>query len=154
MFTPILRRLLPTILCLALWPIPVLSQAQDNPELVIAHSRDRPSSLWSGLDATVEEIERDGRVSIFKLHERRGTKGAGGRFFICTMVFLTKRRGYVHYINGESDDGRTVVIFLKEHDEDIQAIIDDGYSEYKFDERASVEDYTQVQKFCVLAVNQ
>ena len=123
-------------------------------ELFVAHSRDNPSVWWHhGLDATFEETQRDGRVSIFKLHKRRGTEGAAGRFFICTVLSLAKKRGYVNYSIAETIDGRDVVIFLKEHDEDIQAIIDSGYREYEFDERAGAADIAMVEEMCAAAAN-
>ena len=124
-------------------------------ELFVAHSRDNPSVLWHhGLDATLEETQRDGRVSIFKLHKRRGTEGAEGRFFICTVLSLAKQRGYVNYSIAELIAGRIVVIFLKEHDEDIQAIIDSGYREYEFGERAGAEDIAMIEEMCAAAAKQ
>ncbi len=123
-------------------------------ELFVANSRDNPSRLWAGLDATVEETQRDGRVSIFKVHRRGGGEAAAGRFFICTVLLLAKQRGYVSYSNAKPIDGRSVVIFLKEHDEDILALIDSGYREYEFFERVGAEGWATLEKLCAAAGTQ
>ena len=120
--------------------------------LFVAHSRDNPSRLWAGLDATVEETQRDGRVSIFKDHiHAGGTAGNAGRFFICTMFSLAKQRGYVSYMNANPIDGRLVVIFLEKYDEDIQAIIDSGYREYEFFRRLGAKEVAQLEQLCAAA---
>lgn len=124
-------------------------------ELFVANSRDNPSRLWAGLDATVEETQRDGRVSIFRVHDGGGSGvGAAGRFFVCTVLLLAKQRGYVSYSNAKPIDGRSVVIFLKEHDEDIQALIDSGYREYEFFERVGAEGWATLEKLCAAAGTQ
>ena len=124
-------------------------------ERFVAHSRDNPSQLWAGLDATVEETQRDGRVSIFKIHiHAGGTAGNAGRFFICTVLSLAKQRGYVFYSNAKPIDGRHVVILLKEYDEDIQAIIDSGYREYEFFERAGAKAVALLEQLCADAAKQ
>jgi hypothetical protein len=121
-------------------------------ELFVAHSRDNPSRLWAGLDATVEETQRDGRVSTFKIHIHAGGRGANaGRFFICTMFSLAKQRGYVSYMNANPIDGRHVVIFLEKYDEDIQAIIDGGYREYEFFRRPGAKEVAQLEQLCAAA---
>ena len=124
-------------------------------ELFVAHSRDNPSPLWADLDATVEETQRDGRVSIFKVHRHRRVVGAAdGRFFICTVLLLAKQRGYVNFSNAEPIDGRSVVIFLKEHDEDVQGLIDSEYREYEFFERVDAEGFALLEQLCVTATSQ
>ena len=124
-------------------------------ELFVAHSRDTPSRLWADLDATVEETQRDGRVSIFKIHKHRRVVGAAdGRFFNCTVLLLAKQRGYVNFSNAEPIDGRHVVIFLKEHDEDVQGLIDSEYREYEFFERVDAEGFALLEQLCVTATSQ
>lgn len=135
--------------------------------LFVARSQDKPSRLWAGLDATVEETQRDGKVSIFKNHIHAGATAANyGRFFICTMFSLAKQRGYVSYMNADPIDGRHVVIFLEKYDEDVQAIIDSGYREYEFygrrgakkkavqlavSERLNAEEVAQLEQLCAAA---
>ncbi|MCH8096889.1 MAG: hypothetical protein IID53_07405 [Proteobacteria bacterium] len=80
--------------------------------------------------------------------------GAAGRFFVCTVLLLAKQRGYVSYSNTNPIDGRSVVIFLKEHDEDIQALIDSGYREYEFFERVGAEGWATLEKLCAAAGTQ
>ena len=123
-------------------------------ELFVAHSRDNPSGLWAGLDATVKETQRNGRVSIFKInkHKRGGGIGAEGRFFICTVLLLAKQRGYVGYSNAKPIDGHIVVIFLNEYDEDIQALIESGYREYEFFKRVDSEGFAMLEKVCAKAL--
>ncbi len=70
------------------------------------------------------------------------------------MMSLAKQRGYVNYSIAETIDGRDVVIFLKEHDEDIQAIIDSGYREYEFSERAGAEVIATLEELCAAAAKQ
>lgn len=120
--------------------------------LFVARSQDNPSPLWTGLDATVEETHKDGRVSIFKIHEHAGrTPGNAGRFFICTMFSLAKQRGYISYRNANPIDGRHVVIFLEKYDEDIQAIIDNGYREYEFFGHLGAKEVARLEQMCALA---
>jgi len=120
--------------------------------LFVARSRDNPAPLWAGLDATVEEIQKDGRVSIFKMHEHAGVSpGNAGRFFICMMFSLAKQRGYVSYMNANPIDGRLVVIFLREYDEDVQAIIDNGYREYEFFGRLGAKEVALLGQMCSAA---
>ena len=120
--------------------------------LFVARSQDNPGRLWAGLDATVEETQRDGRVSIFKIHIHAGGRGANaGRFFICTMFSLAKQRGYVSYRNADPIDGNLVVIFLEKYDEDVQAIIDSGYREYKFFRPMVAKEVAQLEQLCAAA---
>ena len=176
------RRKLVIALCVNALTAPLVTFAQQQPAkpfvqeaskeasaagLFVAHSQDNPSRLWAGLDATVEETQRDGRVSIFKIHIHAGGRGANaGRFFICTMLSLAKQRGYVSYMNADPVDGRHVVIFLEKYDEDVQAIIDSGYREYEFYgrrgakkkavqlavwERLNAEEVAQLEQLCAAA---
>jgi hypothetical protein len=123
-------------------------------ELFVAHAQENPNRLWAGLDATVEETQRDGRVSIFKVHRRGGGEAAAGRFFICTVLLLAKQRGYVSYSNAKPIAGRSVVIFLKKHDEDIHSLIDSGYREYEFFERIGAEGFAMLEQLCAAAAKQ
>lgn len=59
-----------------------------------------------------------------------------------------KKRGYVNLSNAEPIDGRSVVIFLKEHDEDIRALIDSGYREYEFFERPDADQFASLERLC------
>ena len=119
-------------------------------QLFVIHSRDHPSSFWVGIDVTIEETQRDGRVSIFIIHRNDG-RGATGRFFMCTMITQAKKRGYVNISNAKPIDGRSVVIFLKEHDEDIQALIESGYREYEFFERVGADVFAMLEQRCAAA---
>ncbi len=94
-------------------------------------------------------------MSILKIPRNEGGgAGAVGRFFICTVLLLAKQRGYVSFSNAEPIDGRSVVIFLKEHDEDVQGLIDSGYREYEFFERVDAEQFALLEQLCVAATSQ
>ncbi|MBC2705564.1 tetratricopeptide repeat protein [Desulfobacula sp.] len=107
-------------------------QLKSNTPITI-RSVDYPNQLWIGLDATVNEIHRDGRISLFKISEEKGTQGAGAmaRFLACCITYLANQRGYKYFVSGLEDlDSRILVVFLKKKEEDIKKLLGKEYSSY------------------------
>ncbi len=70
------------------------------------------------------------------------------------MLSLARQRGYVYFLSAKGfGEHNNAVIFLKELDEDIQALIDSGYREYEFPERADAEEAAFVEQMCAAAAN-
>ena len=107
-------------------------------DLFSIHSREYPSQLWMNLDATITEVRRGDRYSLYSISEREGTQGAGaiGRFFFCSTIYASKQRGFRYFVNSEPVDDHIMVVYLKNEDEDISDLHETIGEEYLFHEQA------------------
>lgn len=126
--------------------IQVKLQERPAENLFSARSVDYPDHpLWPGLDATVTEIQREDRSSLFLLTQKKGIEGGGamGRFFFCSVSALAGKRGFGYWANSEGveDYAETYVLaaFLRSKDEKVRQLVGDHVSKYQFpDEIGSV----------------
>ena len=112
----------------------------------MAHSGDYSNPLWANLDATITEIETNGRMSLFSISEKKGNQGAGaaGRFFSCCATHLANERGYSYFANSEMVDDHILVVYLEKNDEEISGLIGDKYKKYIFYEPTGTELFNKI----------
>jgi len=107
-----------------------ISKNVQSEKVFTARSLDYPDHpLWPGLDATVTEIRRGERFSLFLLTQQRGIEGAGalGRFYSCCVASLAEQRRFDYVANSAGIDDYTenfvMTVFLNRRDEDVKHIV-------------------------------
>ena len=128
--------------------LPLSSPVQaQSPKSFVAHSRDYPGhGFWPGLDATVTETQRDGRLSILSIIERKGPRGyaAGARFLWCVSYWLADERGFanfkvstpIDYVDSPPTQDKDMeyvfaIVLLESPDEDVDKLLGIQKDKYK-----------------------
>ena len=122
----------------------LLQQARPD-KLFTARSLDYPDHpLWPGLDATINEIQRDARSSLFRITQRKGIEGAGAmtRFFFCSVSSLAEQQNFGYWVNSDAVDDYAemyiLVAFLKTKGESVREVVGHQYDRYRFFEPGDV----------------
>lgn len=130
----------------------ILQQARPD-KLFTARSLDYPDHpYWLGLDATINEIQRDGRSSLFRITQRKGIEGAGAmtRFFFCSVSSMAEQHNFGYWVNSDAvDDYAEMYIlaaFLKTKGESVREVVGHQYDRYRFFEPG---DVSLTRKMCL-----